>query len=105
MYQNGQVEMQTCHVDRRYQLITNVFQCTILSLFNFTKQLTVREISSKSGIDMKSLTPHLIALCNPKHKILKKEVNKPTLTAEEKIEVNSEFKNNNVRISLIPAQA
>jgi len=41
-------------------------------------------------------------MCNPKIKLLNKEVKKPKLDPEEKITVNNSFKNNNIKLSVIP---
>ena len=41
-------------------------------------------------------------MCNPKVKLLNKEIKKPVLTPTEKISVNMAFKNPNVKISVLP---
>jgi hypothetical protein len=41
-------------------------------------------------------------MCNPKIKLLNKELKKPKLDPEEKITMNNSFKNNNIKLSVIP---
>jgi len=48
----------------------------------------------------------LLALCNPRTKLLKKEIQKPTLDDEnEKISVNLKFTNNNIRVNMTPVRS
>jgi cullin 4 len=66
MYQFGQVELHPTYiVERNYQLVVNVFQASILSLFNETSKLTYKEIAEKTTIPKKNLDAALIALCKP----------------------------------------
>jgi len=44
----------------------------------------------------------MMKLCDPKIKMLLKEVNKPTFGENEKIKVNMAFKSNATRVPLIP---
>ena len=44
----------------------------------------------------------MMKLCDPKIKMLLKEVNKPTFGENEKIKVNMAFKSSNIRNLLIP---
>ena len=41
-------------------------------------------------------------MCNPKLKVLHKEIKKPTLDPNEKISINLAFKNNNIRVTVLP---
>ena len=46
MYQFGQIEVhQTYLKERNYQLVVNVFQISVLSLFNDVTRLTYKEIA------------------------------------------------------------
>ena len=66
MYQFGQIEVQPTYItERNYQLIVNVFQITVLSLFNDVSKLTYKEISEKTTIPKKRLDAALVALCKP----------------------------------------
>ena len=44
----------------------------------------------------------MLSLCNPKYKVLNKEVKKPTLGEQEKISLNLAFKNANIRVNVLP---
>ena len=44
----------------------------------------------------------MMKLCDPKIKVLLKEVNKPTFGENEKIKINVAFKSSNIRNNLIP---
>ena len=45
----------------------------------------------------------MLQLCNPKNKVLNKEVKKPTLDKpDEKISINLAFKNNDIRVNVMP---
>ena len=86
-------------------MITNVFQATILSFFNDDDELTVAQIKDKSNIPDDFLKPALIHLCNPKLRVLDKQIKKPTLDdPNEKIKINLKFTSNNIRVNLIPTQ-
>jgi DNA-binding transcriptional ArsR family regulator len=75
----------------------------VLSLFNDVSELTYKEISEKSGIPKRKLDAALIALCNPKIQVLKKQIKKPSFESEtELVTLNFEFKSSQVRLSLIP---
>jgi hypothetical protein len=41
-------------------------------------------------------------MCNPKLKVLNKEIKKPSLDPNEKISINLAFKNNNIRVTVLP---
>lgn len=46
----------------------------------------------------------MMSFCNPKTKLLLKEVNKPEFKDEEKIKVNPKFSQPSLRINLIPVK-
>ena len=46
----------------------------------------------------------MVSFCNPKTKLLLKEVNKPEFKDEEKIRVNPNFAQPSLRINLIPVK-
>ena len=80
-----------------------MFQATFLCLFNDTDEMTVQAIKEKSNVPDEFLKPALIHLCNPKVRVLDKQIKKPTLDdPNEKIRINLKFTNNNIRVNLIP---
>lgn len=49
------------------------------------------------------MKPAIIHLCNPKIRVLDKQIKKPTLDdPNEKIKINFKFTSNNIRVNLIP---
>ena len=66
-------------------------------------KLTYKEIADKTTIPKKRLDAALIALCKPGVQVLIKEIKKPVFESDaETVTLNIEFKNNAVRINLIP---
>jgi cullin 3 len=57
---------------RRYDLCISTYQMCILMLFNDKKTFTLGEIRSATNIPDMELRRHLISLCTPKHRILRK---------------------------------
>mmetsp|Transcript_19410 Transcript_19410/g.45154 ORF Transcript_19410/g.45154 Transcript_19410/m.45154 type:complete len:776 (+) Transcript_19410:417-2744(+) len=57
---------------RRYILGVSTYQMCILLLFNDETSLTLGQIRSKTHIPDSELRRHLISLCTPKHRILRK---------------------------------
>ena len=105
LYHNGQAEVQTLFTAKKFQLICNVFQATVLCFYNDTDELTVQQIKEKSNVPDEFLKPALIHLCNPKIRVLDKQIKKPTLDdPNEKIKINPKFTSNNIRVNLIPTQ-
>jgi hypothetical protein len=105
MYQFGQLELHPTYItERNYQLVVNVFQATVLSLFNDVSKLTYKEIAEKTTVPKKRLDAALIALCKPGVEILSKEIKKPVFDKDdETVTLNMKFKNAAVRLQLIPA--
>jgi len=73
-------------------------------LYNSHQALTFGEIKQMTNIPEENLLPALRHLCNPKLKLLKKEINKPVFEASEKITVNEKFANAQLRLTIIPQQ-
>jgi cullin 3 len=57
---------------RRHELLVSTYQMCILLLFNNKDVLTLGQIRSETHIPDQELRRHLISLCTPKHRILKK---------------------------------
>ena len=55
--------------------------------------------------DRKIFCSNLLQLCNPKFKVLTKEVRKPTLDPAEKISFNPAFTNCNIRVNVMPVKS
>jgi len=57
---------------RRHDLSVTTYQMCILVLFNTRDTLTLREIRDETHIPEDELRRHLVSLCTPKHRILRK---------------------------------
>jgi cullin 3 len=57
---------------RRHDLQVSTYQMCILLLFNETDTLTLGQIRTQTQIPDSELRRHLISLCTPKHRILRK---------------------------------
>ena len=57
---------------RRHELCMSTYQMCILLLFNEKDTLTLGQIRTQTHIPDQELRRHLISLCTPKHRILKK---------------------------------
>lgn len=90
------------YTTKKYQLITNVFQASILCLFNENSELTCAQIVEKTGVNPENFRGAMMRFCDPKIKVLLKEINKPVFKDDEKIKVNPKFASNSIRLSLIP---
>ena len=64
--QFGTVEMSPLFTTRKgYQLIVNVFQATVLNLFNEKDSYTYQELSEKTQVPKARLDAGLIMMCKP----------------------------------------
>ena len=57
-----------------------------------------------TGMDNKQFIAAMMRLCEPKVKILLKEVNKPVFKDDEAIRVNDNFQSSSIRCNLLPAK-
>lgn len=89
---------------RRHELSVSTYQMCILSLFNSADSLTLGQIRSQTHIPDSELRRHLISLCTPKNKILKKGSKGRGITSDEDtftFNTNYTSKLKRVRIFLI----
>lgn len=81
----------------------NVFQASILCLFNEHNELTVQELKDRCQLTDEDINEALLKLCNPKSKMLLKEDQKrPKFAPNEKLRVNEKFESNNLRVNMVP---
>jgi hypothetical protein len=65
--------------------------------------MTLKEIADSTEIEPDKLEKSLLSLCNPKLKILIKQVNKPKFDdPHEKISVNLKWFSSNLLVKVIP---
>ncbi|CAJ1942444.1 unnamed protein product [Cylindrotheca closterium] len=89
---------------RRHELIVSTYQMCILLLFNEKETLTLGEIRSETQIPDQELRRHLISLCTPKNRILRKGSKGRGITSDQDtFTFNSEYtsKSKRVRIPLV----
>jgi len=87
---------------KKYQLITNVFQASILCLFNEAEEISCSQIMEKTAMGQEQFRLAMMRFCDPKVKVLNKEINKPVFGEHEKIKINTKFTSNSIRCNLIP---
>mmetsp|Transcript_25837 Transcript_25837/g.48921 ORF Transcript_25837/g.48921 Transcript_25837/m.48921 type:complete len:768 (-) Transcript_25837:70-2373(-) len=68
---------------RRHELSVSTYQMCILVLFNAADTLTLGQIRSQTHIPDTELRRHLISLCTPKNKILKKGSKGKGITSDD----------------------
>ena len=73
-----------------------------MCLFNNHEELTCSQIMQLTQLSQEQFKPAMMRFCDPKVKVLLKEVNKPVFNPDEKIKPNPKFTNNSIRVNLIP---
>jgi len=68
----GTVELRAMFESRKHELCVSTYQMCILMLFNKSDVFTLSQIRVETNIPDQELRRHLISLCTPKHRILKK---------------------------------
>lgn len=68
---------------RRHELCVSTYQMCILLLYNGTDTLTLGQIRSQTHIPDQELRRHLISLCTPKHRILRKGSKGKGITSDD----------------------
>lgn len=89
---------------RRHELCVSTYQMCILYLFNDRTTLTLGQIRTETQIPDMELRRHLISLCTPKHRILRKGSRGKAITSDDDtFTFNAEYtsKLKRVRIPLV----
>lgn len=89
---------------RRHDLCVSTYQMCILMLFNEKSSLTLGEIRTATAIPDQELRRHLISLCTPKHRILRKGSKGKAITSDsDTFTFNADFtsKMRRVRVPLV----
>jgi len=99
--------LEPTYLKKKYQLQLNVFQASVLTLFNEHEQLTVAECKEKTQVSEKQFNESILRLCNPKSKIIQKARPKiPKLDdPNEILKLNPAFESPNIMQNLIPQPA
>jgi Cullin, a subunit of E3 ubiquitin ligase len=86
---------------RTYNLIVSTYQMCILMLFNEDTELTLRQIASKTSIPDLELQRHLISLCTPKYRILRKSSKGRGISGDDdSFSINDGYKSNARRVKV-----
>mmetsp|Transcript_9335 Transcript_9335/g.19083 ORF Transcript_9335/g.19083 Transcript_9335/m.19083 type:complete len:765 (+) Transcript_9335:530-2824(+) len=89
---------------RKHDLCVSTYQMCILMLFNEKSSLTLGEIRTATSIPDQELRRHLISLCTPKHRILRKGSKGKAITSDsDTFTFNADFtsKMRRVRVPLV----
>jgi cullin 3 len=97
----GTAEIKFMVGGKKYELIVNTYQMVVLLLFNDQNKLTLKEMSEATGIPGPDLKRTLVALTNPKNKILEKESASKAIDEADAFAVNSKFKSKMYRVKVI----
>jgi cullin 3 len=85
---------------RRHDLIVTTYQMCILELFNGNETLTLSEIKSKTNIPDAELRRHLISLCTPKHRVIKKASRGKVIADDDSFTFNKDFSSKMKRVKI-----
>ena len=97
----GSVEMQAAFGKNSYRLCVSTYQMCILMLFNGTQKLTLGRIKSETNIPELELKRHLISLCTPKHRILRKGSKGKHISGDDDtFTINSGYKSQFKRVKI-----
>jgi len=99
----GNADLKATFDKNRYDLHVSTYQMTILMLFNQAESLSLEQIREERQIPENELRRHLISLCTPKHKILKKSSKGKGISADEVFTFNGAYtsKLRRVRVPLV----
>ncbi|KAG5188131.1 Cullin [Tribonema minus] len=102
----GSADLKAVFGGRRHELNVSTYQMCILMLFNQTDQLSLTIIRNHVNIPDQELRRHLISLCTPKHRILKKTSKGKGIADDDVFIFNEEFtsKLKRVRVPLVSAR-
>jgi len=101
----GSAEVKGHFKDRRHDLIVSTYQMCILMKFNEAKTVRFEEFAGLN-IPEQELRRHLISLCTPKHRILKKASKGKTIATDDTFTFNEEYscKMKRVKVPLVSAK-
>ena len=85
---------------RRHDLVVTTYQMCILDLFNESETLNLTQIKAKTNIPDAELRRHLISLCTPKHRILRKASRGKAIADDDSFTFNKEFTSKLKRVKI-----
>lgn len=85
---------------RKHELIVTTYQMCILMLFNTSEKRTLKEIKIATNIPDDQLCRHLISLCTPKHRVLRKASKGRTISPDDSFTINMSFSSKLKRVKI-----
>jgi cullin 3 len=85
---------------RRHELAVSTYQMCILALFNEHVSQTLEQIKEKTNIPEGELRRHLISLCTPKHRILRKASRGKVIGANDSFSFHKEYTSKFKRVKI-----
>lgn len=85
---------------RRHDLSVTTYQMCILVLFNNRDTLTLKQIRDETQIPEEELRRHLVSLCTPKHRILRKGSKGKGIGDDDTFAYNAEFTSKMTRVKI-----
>ena len=102
LYLNGSVEVAMLEAAKKYQLVVNVAQASVLCLFNEKDVISCGEIKTMTRIPVPNFKAAMTQLANPKIKVLIYSGKKPDFGDSETLKPNPKFTSGSIRLNLIP---
>jgi len=102
----GTADLKADFEGRKHELNVTTYQMCILMLYNGADVLSLGQIRDAVTIPEQELRRHLISLCTPKHKILKKASKGKGISEDDTFSFNAEYtsKLKRVKIPMVSAK-
>jgi len=84
----------------RHDLLVTTYQMCILALFNEHDSQTLEQIKDKTNIPEAELRRHLISLCTPKHRILRKASRGKVIAPDDSFSFHKEYTSKFKRVKI-----
>jgi len=96
----GGADLKARFGDNWHELSVSTYQMCILMLFNTSDTLSLDEIQERTSIPEPDLKRHLISLCTPRHKVLKKQSKGKLIVEGDSFSFNPEFSSKFKRVKV-----
>eukprot|EP00753_Platysulcus_tardus_P005775 PLAT13692.1.p1 GENE.PLAT13692.1~~PLAT13692.1.p1 ORF type:complete len:740 (+),score=386.09 PLAT13692.1:52-2271(+) len=103
----GNADVKMLGGKERHELNVTTYQMVILLLFNLLgKEVSFSDIKERTGIPEPDLSRHLVSLCTPKARILRKSAKGMSFKPEDTFKINSAFHSRlyRVKVPLVSAR-
>ena len=96
----GGADLKARFGENWHELSVSTYQMCILMLFNTSDTLSLDEIQERTSIPEPDLKRHLISLCTPRHKVLKKQSKGKLIVEGDSFSFNPEFSSKFKRVKV-----